>query len=223
MFAEAALLPTLLTLKVASLATLVAFVLGIAIAFLLARREFVGKEWLDALLTLPMVLPPTVLGYYLIVLLGRNGWIGHWLDSEFGISLIFTWQGAVVAAAIVSLPLILKSARAAYEGVDRNYEDAARTLGQSEFAIFVRVTFPLAWRGVLAGTLLGFARAMGEFGATLMIAGNLPGKTQTLSLAIYDAVQAGDDALANSLVLITSVVCIVILVSSSNILRIRYV
>lgn len=223
MFAEAALLPTLLTLKVASLATLVAFVLGIAIAFLLARREFVGKEWLDALLTLPMVLPPTVLGYYLIVLLGRNGWIGHWPDSEFGISLIFTWQGAVVAAAIVSLPLILKSARAAYEGVDRNYEDAARTLGQSEFAIFVRVTFPLAWRGVLAGTLLGFARAMGEFGATLMIAGNLPGKTQTLSLAIYDAVQAGDDALANSLVLITSVVCIVILVSSSNILRIRYV
>lgn len=223
MLPDGSWLPTMLTLKVASLATLFAFVCGISIAFVLARREFVGKEWLDALLTLPMVLPPTVLGYYLIVLLGRNGWIGHWLDSEFGFSLIFTWQGAVAAAAIVSLPLILKSARAAYEGVDRNYEDAARTLGQSEFAIFVRVTFPLAWRGVLAGTLLGFARAMGEFGATLMIAGNLPGKTQTLSLAIYDAVQAGDDALANSLVLITSVVCIVILVSSSNILRIRYV
>lgn len=223
MFLDGAWLPMLLTLKVASLATMFAFVFGIAIAYVLARREFVGKEWLDALLTLPMVLPPTVLGYYLVVLLGRNGWIGHWLDQHAGFSLIFTWQGAVVAAAIVSLPLILKSARAAYEGVDRNFEDAARTLGQSEFAIFVRVTFPLAWRGILAGTLLGFARAMGEFGATLMIAGNLPGKTQTLSLAIYDAVQAGEDALANSLVLITSIVCIVILVSSSRILRIRYV
>lgn len=223
MFAEAALLPTLLTLKVASLATLIAFVFGIAIAFLLARREFVGKEWLDALLTLPMVLPPTVLGYYLVVVLGRNGSIGRWLDSQFAFSLIFTWQGAVIAAAIVSLPLILKSTRAAYEGVDRNYEDAARTLGQSEFAIFLRVTFPLAWRGMLAGTLLGFARAMGEFGATLMIAGNLPGRTQTLSLAIYEAVQAGEDALASSLVLITSIVCIVILVSSSRILKVRYV
>lgn len=223
MFAEAALLPTLLTLKVASLATLIAFVFGIAIAFLLARREFVGKEWLDALLTLPMVLPPTVLGYYLVVVLGRNGSIGRWLDSQFAFSLIFTWQGAVIAAAIVSLPLILKSTRAAYEGVDRNYEDAARTLGQSEFAIFLRVTFPLAWRGILAGTLLGFARAMGEFGASLMIAGNLPGRTQTLSLAIYEAVQAGEDALASSLVLITSIVCIVILVSSSRILKVRYV
>ncbi len=221
MLPDSALLPTLLTLKVASLATMVAFVLGISIAFALARREFAGKEWLDALLTLPMVLPPTVLGYYLVVLLGRNGSIGGWLDSQFAFSLIFTWQGAVIAAALVCLPLILKSARAAYEGVDRNYEDAARTLGQSEFGIFVRVTFPLAWRGILAGTLLGFARAMGEFGATLMIAGNLPGKTQTLSLAIYDAVQAGEDAIANSLVLITSIVCIVILVSSSHLLKVR--
>lgn len=221
MLPDSALLPTLLTLKVASLATMVAFVLGISIAFALARREFAGKECLDALLTLPMVLPPTVLGYYLVVLLGRNGSIGGWLDSQFAFSLIFTWQGAVIAAALVCLPLILKSARAAYEGVDRNYEDAARTLGQSEFGIFVRVTFPLAWRGILAGTLLGFARAMGEFGATLMIAGNLPGKTQTLSLAIYDAVQAGEDAIANSLVLITSIVCIVILVSSSHLLKVR--
>lgn len=223
MLLEGAWLPTSLTLKVALLATMFAFVLGVAIAFLLARREFIGKEWLDALLTLPLVLPPTVLGYYLVVLLGRNGSIGRLLDAHFGFSLIFTWQGAVVAAAIVSLPLILKSARAAYEGVDRNYEDAARTLGQSEFAIFVRVTFPLAWRGIFAGTLLGFARAMGEFGATLMVAGNLPGKTQTLSLAIYDAVLAGEDALANSLVLITSIVCILILVSSSRVLKFRYV
>jgi molybdate transport system permease protein len=137
------------------------------------------------------------------------------------LSLLFTWQGAVLAAAIVSFPLILKSARAAYEGVDRNLENAARTLGVSEVGVFLRVTFPLAWRGVVAGTLLAFARAMGEFGATLMVAGNLPGKTQTLSLAIYDAVQSGSDAATNLLVLIASVVCVTVLVVSARILTIR--
>lgn len=217
-----ALTPLTLTLKVATLATLVAFLAGIGLAFLLARSRFWGKEWLDAILTLPMVLPPTVLGYYLILLVGRNGAVGLWLDRHFDFSLMFTWQGAVIAAAVVSLPLILKSARAAYEGVDPKLENAARTLGQSEFAVFLRVTFPLAWRGILAGTLLGFARAMGEFGATLMVAGNLPGKTQTLSLAIYDAVQAGNDGLANALVAITSLVCIVILVASSRMLKVSY-
>jgi molybdate transport system permease protein len=136
---------------------------------------------------------------------------------------MFTWQGAVIAAAVVSFPLVFKSARAAYEGVEPNLENAGRTLGLSEPAVFVRITFPLAWRGILAGTLLGFARAMGEFGATLMVAGNLPGRTQTLSLAIYDAVQSGNDDLANLYVVITSVVCIVILVASSHMLRARYV
>ena len=218
-----ALTPLLLTLKVASLATLVAFLLGNGFALLLARGRLWGREWADALLTLPMVLPPTVLGYYLIVLLGRNGWLGRWLEDGFGISLMFTWQGAVVAAAVVSYPLILKSARAAYEGVDGNLEQAARTLGQSEAAVFLRVTFPLAWRGIFAGTLLAFARAMGEFGATLMIAGNLPGRTQTLSLAIYDAVQSGNDTLANALVWITSLVCVVILVLSARILKTSYI
>lgn len=214
--------PLLLTLKVASIATVAAFVGGVLIAFLVARRPIWGKEWIDAILTLPMVLPPTVLGYYLILLVGRNGAIGRWLDAHFDFSLMFTWQGAVVAAAVVSFPLIFKSARAAYEGVDPNLENAGRTLGLSELAIFFRVTFPLAWRGILAGTLLGFARAMGEFGATLMVAGNLPGKTQTLALAIYDAVQAGEDDLANMLVLITSVACVVILVVSSRMLRVRH-
>jgi molybdate transport system permease protein len=163
-----------------------------------------------------------VLGYYLIVCIGRNGPIGRWLEDIFDVSLMFTWQGAVLAAAIVSLPLVLKSARAAYEGVDRNLENAARTLGISEAGVFLRVTFPLAWRGILAGTLLAFARAMGEFGATLMVAGNLPGKTQTLSLAIYDAVQSGNDAAANILVLIASAVCVGILVISARILNVRY-
>lgn len=214
--------PLWLTLKVASLATLLAFASGVVIAFFLARRRIWGREWIDAILTLPMVLPPTVLGYYLILLVGRNGAVGQWLDAHFDFSLMFTWQGAVIAAAVVSFPLIFKSARAAYEGVDPNLENAARTLGLSELAIFLRITFPLAWRGILAGTLLGFARAMGEFGATLMVAGNLPGKTQTLALAIYDAVQAGEDALANALVVITSVVCIVILVVSSRMLRVRH-
>lgn len=217
-----ALAPLLLTLKVALLATVLAFVLGTGAAYFLARTRFIGKEWLDAVLTLPMVLPPTVLGYYLIVVMGRNGWIGQWLDRHFEVSLMFTWQGAVIAAAIVCFPLILKSARAAYEGVETNLENAARTLGLSEFAVFVRVTFPLAWRGILAGTLLAFARALGEFGATLMVAGNLPGKTQTLSMAIYDAVQAGDDPLANLLVLATSAVCILTLVASSYMLKLRH-
>jgi molybdate transport system permease protein len=216
------LVPLWLTLKVAGFATLISFVLGCGIAFFLARTEMRGKDWMDAVLTLPMVLPPTVLGYYLIVCIGRNGPIGRWLEATFSVSLMFTWQGAVLAAAIVSLPLVLKSARAAYEGVDRNLENAARTLGISEAGVFLRVTFPLAWRGILAGTLLAFARAMGEFGATLMVAGNLPGKTQTLSLAIYDAVQSGNDAAANILVLIASAVCVGILVISARILNVRY-
>lgn len=214
--------PLLLTLKVALLATLLAFAGGVAGGFVLARASFFGKETLDAILTLPMVLPPTVLGYYLIVLIGRNGALGRWLEDRLGISLIFTWQGAVVAAAVVSFPLILKAARAAFEGVDRNLENAARTLGQREAAVLLRVTLPLAWRGILAGTLLALARAMGEFGATLMVAGNIPGRTQTLSLAVYDAVQSGNDALASTLVLITSATCVVLLVSSSRLLQVRY-
>ncbi len=214
--------PLLLTLKVASVATFSALLVGVALAFLLARRKFPGREWLDAVLTLPLVMPPTVLGYYLIVLMGRNGWIGRWLYGTFGVSLMFTWQGAVVASAVVSLPLVYKAARAAFEGVDHNLEKAARTLGLSEGEIFFRVSFPLAWRGILAGTMLALARAMGEFGATLMVAGNLPGKTQTLSLAVYDAVQAGNDHLAATLVLITSLVCLLILVTSGKVFRTNY-
>jgi molybdate transport system permease protein len=216
------LTPLWLTLKVAGVATLATFLVGVNLAFLVARSRFWGREGLDAFCTLPLVLPPTVLGYYLIVLIGRQGWLGHWLQEVWGISLIFTWPGAALAAAVVSLPLIFKSARAAFEEVDANLENAARTLGLSEVAVFFRVSLPLAWRGILAGAMMAFARSMGEFGATLMVAGNLPGKTQTLSIAVYDAVQAGNDAGATLLVLLISVVCITILVVSSRALKAGY-
>lgn len=200
-----------LTLRVATLATLIALIFGVLLAWIIHRFRFPGRDGLDALLTLPMVLPPTVLGYYLIVLVGRNGVLGRWLESTFGITLMFTWQGAVLAAAVVAFPLVFRATRAALENVGRNCEDAARTLGCSEWQVFLRISLPLARRGIMAGTMLAFARAMGEFGATLMVAGNLPGRTQTLSLAVYSAVQAGDDSLANQLVLLLSVVCVAIL------------
>jgi molybdate transport system permease protein len=216
------LTPLWLTLKVAGVATLVTFVVGVNLAFLVARSRFWGREGLDAICTLPLVLPPTVLGYYLIVLIGRHGWLGRWLQETWGISLIFTWQGAALAASVVSLPLIYKSARAAFEGVNPDLENAARTLGLSEIGVFLRVSLPLAWGGILAGAMMAFARAMGEFGATLMVAGNLPGKTQTLSIAVYDAFLAGNDQTATVLVVIISVVCLTILLVSSKIFKIRY-
>lgn len=205
-----------LSLKIAGWAIMINLVLGISVGYVLARKRFYGKELLDTLLTLPMVMPPTVLGYYLLVLLGRNGWIGHWLQNTFDINLIFTWQGAVIASVIVTFPLIFKPARAAFESIDQQYEQAARVLGINELAIFFRITLPLAWRGTLAGVLLAFARALGEFGATLMVAGSIPGKTQTLSIAIYEAVQAGQDAIANTLVIIISIVCVIVLLLAKH-------
>jgi molybdate transport system permease protein len=200
-----------LSLKVAGWGTAITLVLGVAVGYVLARARFPGRDLLDTLLTLPMVMPPTVLGYYLLVLLGKRSTFGAWLHDSFGINLIFTWQGAVIAASIVAFPLVFKPARAAFEAVDGQLEQAARVLGLSELAVFFRVTLPLAWRGILAGVLLAFARALGEFGATLMVAGSIPGKTQTLSIAVYEAVQAGQDDVANLLVLITSVVCVTVL------------
>lgn len=208
---DAAWVALALSLKVAAWASLINLVVGVALGYALARWRFVGRDLLDTLCTLPMVMPPTVLGYYLLVLIGRQGWLGGWLQREFSINLIFTWQAAVIAAAIVSFPLVFKPARAAFEAVESHYEQAARVLGISELAIFFRISLPLAWRGILAGVLLAFARAMGEFGATLMVAGGIPGKTQTLSVAVYEAVQAGQDQIANTLVLVTSVVCVTIL------------
>ncbi len=205
-----------ISLKVAGCATAISLVLGVGVGFLLARAHFPGRDLLDTVLTLPMVMPPTVLGYYLLVLIGRRGWLGGWLQETFGINLIFTWQGAVIAATVVAFPLVFKPARAAFEAVDGQLEQAARVLGIPEIGVFFRVTLPLAWRGILAGVLLAFARALGEFGATLMVAGSIPGKTQTLSVAVYEAVQAGQDEVANVLVLITSVVCLVVLMAAGR-------
>jgi molybdate transport system permease protein len=216
-----AIVPLLLTLKVASLATLLASFIGIALGKLLGRRHTFARDVTESLLTLPLVLPPTVLGYYLLVVLGRNGFLGEALMRWFGVSLIFTWQGAVVASAIAAFPLILRAARASFSDVDAQLENAARSLGASETDVFFRVTLPLAWRGILAGALLAFARAMGEFGATLMVAGSLPGRTQTLSLAIYDAVIAGDDARAESMVVISLITAVVLLIVAAQLLQRR--
>ncbi len=210
------LTPLWLTLQIAACATVLAFGCAVGFAWLTARFNFWGRDFLDAVLTLPLVMPPTVLGYYLIVVWGRNGWLGAWLHAHFGISLMFTWQGAVLAATVVSFPLLFKSARAAFEGVAAEYEQAARILGDTELRVFFRITLPLAARGLLAGTMLAFARAMGDFGATLMVAGNIEGKTQTAAMAVFDAVQAGDYGLANTLVAIMSVVCVAILVMTNK-------
>ncbi|WP_413460066.1 molybdate ABC transporter permease subunit [Herbaspirillum huttiense] len=209
--------PLLLSLKVAGLATLLNLLLGVGAAWGLSRWRSPLRDFIDSILTLPLVLPPTVLGYYLLVLFGRRGTFGAWLES-LGIQLVFTWQGAVLASTVVAFPLVLKAARAAFESVDHQLEDAARVLGVSEAGVFFRVSLPLATRGIMAGVLLAFARALGEFGATLMVAGNLPGRTQTLSVAIYEAVQAGDDGAATFLVVVTSITCIVLLMVAGRLM-----
>ena len=212
----------LLSLKVAGCATFINLILGTLLGYALAKTRVLGRDLLDTILTLPMVLPPTVMGYYLLVLFGSQGKLGQWLKQTFDINLILTWQGAVLAATVVTFPLMVKPARAAFENVNPQLEQAARTLGVNEWAIFFRVTLPLAWRGILAGLLLAFARALGEFGATLMIAGSIPNETQTLSIAVYEAVQAGDDDLANQLVIIISLVCVAILWLTQYLSKPRY-
>lgn len=209
-------IPLALTLQVAGWATAINLLLGVGVGYALARWRFPGREVLDAALTLPMVMPPTVLGYYLLVVIGSHGVLGAWLLEHFGLRLIFTVPAAIIAATIVSFPLVFKAARAAFETVDAQLEDAARTLGINEWAVFFRVSLPLAWRGILAGLLLSFARALGEFGATLMVAGSIAGKTQTLSIAVYEAVQAGQDQTANFLVAVTSITCMVVLLSAGR-------
>jgi len=191
-----------LSLLVVSLATLLVGAAGTALGFVLAKRQFRTKELCDALLTLPMVLPPTVTGYYLIVLLGRRGLLGRYLYALTGWTLAFTWEGAVVAASVMALPIMVKSARAALESVDARYEIVSFSLGKGELETFFRVTLPLASRGLMAGVVLSFARALGEFGATLMLAGNIPGKTQTMPLAIFEAFISGEDRQAQTLALI---------------------
>lgn len=209
--ANVSLFPLFLSLKVAAIATGLAVAIGIPMGWVLAHKKFPGRDLLDSAITLPVVLPPTVLGYYLLVAVGRQSAIGRWLEHTMGITLIFTWQAAVLASLIVSIPLLIKSAKTAFQSVDPNIEDAARTLGEGEIKLFWRVTVPLAWPGILSGIVLAYARALGDFGTTLIIAGNIPGKTQTMPIAIYDALLAGDTKTVNFLVLLMTAVALLIL------------
>ena len=200
--------PLWLSLRVAALATGISFLLGLWIAYVLANRQFRGKELVDAVVTLPLVLPPTVLGYYLLVSLGRMSPLGKVYESVFGAPLVFTWQAAVIASTLHAVPLLVKSSRAAFQSVDHSLERAARTLGASEWRLFWRVTLPLSRRSVVAATVLAFARSLGDFGTTLMIAGDIPGRTQTSAVAIYDAVESGNTLVARVFVLVLSVLTI---------------
>lgn len=186
------LAPFWLSLRVAGMATMAIAIVGVPLAYALARLRFRGRGLVSGLMLLPLVLPPTVLGFLLLQILGRRAWLGMWLESRFGVTLVFHWSGAAIASAVAAFPLFLIPARAAFEGVDPALEDAARLLGRREGSVFLHVTLPLAWRGLASGVVLAFARALGDFGATLMVAGDLPGRTRTASLAIFNAVQTDD-------------------------------
>jgi len=205
-----------LSVKVSLVATALNAVVGLPLAYVMARRRFPGRAAVDMLVTLPLVLPPTVTGYYLIVLLGRRGVLGAPLYAATGWSVTFTWYAAVIAATVMALPLLVRTARAAIESVDRNLERAAFTLGRAEWRTALEVTLPLARNGILAGLVLAFARALGEFGATLMLAGNIPGKTQTLPLSIYTAVQTGEGGQALALVAVLTLLSCVVVVASAR-------
>jgi len=211
--------PLWLSLRVAALATVFVLVVGTAIAYLLSHKSFRGKNFLDSLITLPLVLPPTVLGYYLLVLVGRGSPLGHAYELLVGQPLVFTWQAAVVAAFLHSAPIYIKAARAVIETVDYRYEWAAQSLGASQWKTFWRVTLPLARRGLTSLATLSFARALGDFGVTIMVAGNIPGRTQTLSVAIYEAVESGNGRMARVLVLVISLAALALLWSSSYVSR----
>ncbi|MBI3912846.1 MAG: molybdate ABC transporter permease subunit [Chloroflexi bacterium] len=207
--------PIFLSIQVTLVATLGIFAIGLALALFLARTKTRAKILIELLVNLPLVLPPSVVGYYLLITLGRNGII----FQLFNLNLLFTWQAAVIASMVVAMPLMVQSAKAALEGVDPALENAARTLGLTEWQVIARVTLPLARRGIIAGLVLGSARALGEFGATLMIGGNIPGVTQTAPLAIYDAVQAGRFADASFLVFILTVLALLSLIAVNRMQR----
>jgi molybdate transport system permease protein len=215
------LFPLGLSLQVALTATALTLLGGVPLAWVLARRRFPGRDLLEALVVLPLILPPTVLGYYLLLVIGARGPVGRALAAA-GVELAFTWRAAVLAASVGSIALLVKAAQAGFETVDRRLEQAARTLGRSEWSVFWSVTLPLAWRAVLAGTVLAFCRALGEFGITLMVAGSIPGRTQTLSLAIYDRVQANQMGEANALALVAVAIVAVLVFGVSRLTRLRF-
>jgi molybdate transport system permease protein len=208
--------PLWLSLKVAAVATLISVAAGIWLAWLLANKQFRGKDALDALTTLPLALPPTVLGYYLLVIIGRRSPLGEVWEKITGSPLVFTWKAAVLASTLHAIPLLVKSSRAALENITRAYEQAARSLGASEWRLFWRVSIPLARRPIAAATALAFARSLGDFGATLMVAADIPGQTQTAALAIYDAVESGNTLTARTLVIVVSILTAAIVYFSNR-------
>lgn len=203
--------PLYLSLKIAFIATILSFILGIIFAWIFTFKKNAWTELLSLLVTLPLILPPTVLGYYLLIAIGNNSTLGRLIESLTGGQLIFTWKAAVIAATIASLPLLIRPIQVAFESIEADILNSARLDGATNWDLLRAVILPLSYKGVLAGVVLGFARAMGEFGATLMVAGNIPGKTQTLSIAIYDAVQANRMMDAHTMVLILSIATITIL------------
>jgi molybdate transport system permease protein len=213
------LFPIMLSLRVATLSSVLAGLFGIGLAWLLTHGRFPGRTLLESVVILPLILPPTVVGFYLLVLLGHSGPFGRALEAA-GLEVVFTWRAAVVAATVASLPLVVKAVQAAFESIDPRLGSAARTLRPAASVLFT-VTLPLAWRGILAGLILAFARGMGEFGITLMLAGSIPGRTQTLPLAIYDAVQSNDLAQANALALVTIGIVTALLFILSRLPRVR--
>jgi molybdate transport system permease protein len=213
--------PVWLSFRVAVLATLLTVVIGVPIAWILARRSFPGRDLLSATLLTPLVLPPTVLGYYLLLVIGRRGPVGRVLDA-WGVELAFTWRAAVLAAAVGSFALLIKTAQAGFESIDRRLEQAAQTLGHSDWSIFWTVSVPLAWRSLLAGAVLAFCKALGDFGITLMVAGDIPGRTQTLPLAIYDHVQANELEQANILSLVAIGMVVLLMLALGRAARLRY-
>lgn len=212
----------MLSLKVSLIATVFTTILGISLARLLTKCSFKGKDMVESLILLPMVLPPSVIGYGLLILFGRRGPIGKVLYEIFGYSIIFHWFAACIAASVVSLPLMYQSCKAAFINVESVYENAARTLGAGEGRVFWKISLPLAWPGVLSGIVLSFARSLGEFGATLMVAGNIPGKTQTIPLALYFAVERGDVGTANMLMLITIMFSFLLIYGLNNWIKKKY-
>ena len=215
------LFPLWLSIGVSLAATGATVAVGIPVAWLLAKRAFPGRDLLGSVVIVPLVLPPTVVGYYLLLAIGRRGPVGRFFDA-MGVELAFTWKAAVIAACVGSLPLLIKAVQSGFESVDQRLEHAARTLGRGEWSVFWLVTLPLSWRSVMAGTVLAFCRAFGDFGITLMVAGSIPGRTQTLPLAIYDRVQANEMNEANALALLAVGVVVCLLFGLGRLVRLRY-
>lgn len=205
------LFPLYLSFRIAFTATIISFIIGLPIAYFLSKGRGRAADFIDTLTNLPVVLPPTVLGYYLLILLGRQSLIGKFLENTFGTMIVFTPTGAIIAATVVSIPYLIKTAKTAFLEINEDYLNAARLLGRNEINVFCTVVMPTAWRGIVAGLTMSFVRALGDFGTTLMVSGSIPNKTMTMPVAIYDALQAGNKDMANLLVLIMTSIALIVL------------